>query len=107
MNKVHEVHDSNFESEVVQADIPVLVDFSATWCGPCKRLEPVVQEIAGDYDGRLKVVKVDVDKAPGTAARFAVMSVPTLILFRDGQVKDQLTGLAPKRAIAQKVDQVL
>jgi thioredoxin 1 len=67
----------------------------------------VVKEIAGEYDGRLKVVKVDVDKAPGTAAKFAVMSVPTLILFRDGQVKDQMTGLAPKRTIAQKVDQVL
>jgi len=107
MSVVHEVNDSNFESEVVQADLPVLVDFSATWCGPCKRLEPVVLEIAGEYDGRLKVVKVDVDKAPGTAAKFAVMSVPTLILFRNGQVKDQMTGLAPKRTIAQKVDRVL
>jgi thioredoxin 1 len=85
----------------------VLVDFSATWCAPCKKLEPVVDEIAGDYDGRLKVVKVDVDKAPGVAAKFAVMSVPTLLFFRDGQVMDQVTGLVPKRAITERVDKVL
>jgi len=107
MSQVFEVDDSNFENEVVGADGPVLVDFSATWCGPCKKLEPVVSEIAGDYTGRLKVVKVDVDKAPSTAAKFAVMSVPTLIFFRDGQVRDQLTGLVPKRAISERVDKVL
>lgn len=107
MSRVHVADDASFESEVVRADGPVLVDFSAEWCGPCKKLEPVVTEIAGDYDGRLKVVRVDVDKAPGTAAKFAVMSVPTLILFRDGQVRDQVVGLMPKRAIAQRVDKVL
>ena len=107
MAQVHEVDDSTFDAEVVQAAGAVLVDFSATWCGPCKKLEPVVHEIAGDYDGKLKVVKVDVDKAPTTAAKFAVMSVPTLIFFRDGQVKDQITGLVPKRAITDRVDKVL
>jgi thioredoxin 1 len=107
MSQIHDVDDGSFETEVVQADTPVLVDFSATWCGPCKKLEPVVHEIAGDYDGRLKVVRVDVDKAPSTAAKFAVMSVPTLILFRDGQAIDQVTGLVPKRAIAERVDRVL
>ena len=107
MSQVYEVDDANFEDEVVQAKGPVLVDFSATWCGPCKKLEPVVHEIAGDYDGKLKVVKVDVDKAPGTAAKYTVLSVPTLLFFRDGQVRDQLSGVVPKRAIAERVDKVL
>ncbi len=107
MSQVINVDDSNFESEVVKSNHPVLVDFSATWCGPCKKLEPVVEEIAGDYDGRLKVVKVDVDKAPNTAAKFAVLSVPTLLLFNEGQVRDQVTGLVPKRAIADRVDKVI
>ncbi len=107
MSQVMEANETSFEAEVVQADRPVLVDFSATWCGPCKKLEALVHEIANDYDGRLKVVKVDVDKAPGIAAKFAVMSVPTLVLFRDGQVMDQLTGLVAKRVIADRVDKVL
>ena len=107
MSRVLEANAESFEAEVVQSDRPVLVDFSATWCGPCKKLEPLVREIADDYDGRLKVVKVDVDKAPGIAAKFAVMSVPTLVLFRDGQVMDQLTGLVAKRVIADRVDKVL
>ena len=107
MSQIHEANDTTFDTEVVQAGGAVLVDFSATWCAPCKKLEPVVDELAAEYDGRLKVVKVDVDKAPGIAAKFAVMSVPTLILFRDGQVMDQVTGLVPKRAIAQRVDKVL
>jgi thioredoxin 1 len=107
MGQIHEADDSTFDAEVTRAKGPVLVDFSAGWCAPCRKLEPVVHEIAGDYDGRLKVVKVDVDKAPGTAAKFAVMSVPTLVLFLDGQVKDQVTGLVPKRAIAERVDRVL
>ena len=107
MSQVLEANDASFEAEVVQADRPVLVDFSATWCGPCKRLEPLVHEIAKDYDGRLKVVKVDIDKSPGIAAKFAVMSVPTLVLFRDGKVMDQLTGLVAKRVIADRVDKVL
>jgi thioredoxin 1 len=104
---VHEANDANFEEEVMGADHPVLVDFSATWCGPCKKLEPIVAEIAGDYAGRIKVVKVDVDKAPGTAAKFGVMSVPTVLLFQGGTVKDQFVGLISKQALADKVDKVL
>ncbi len=107
MSQVVEANETSFEAEVVQSDRPVLVDFSATWCGPCKKLEPVVHEIADDYKGRLKVVKVDIDKAPGIAAKFAVMSVPTLVLFRDGKVMDQLIGLVAKRVIAERVDKVL
>ena len=107
MSQVFEADDSNFEAEVVGESRPVLVDFSATWCGPCKKIEPIVREIAGEYDGRLKVVKVDVDRAPQTAAKFAVLSVPTLLFFRDGTVRDQITGVVPKRAIAERVDKVL
>jgi len=107
MSQVLEADDASFEAEVVQADRPVLVDFSATWCGPCKKLEPVVHEIAADYEGRLKVVKVDIDKAPTIAAKFAVMAVPTLIFFRDGKVVDQLSGLVAKRVIAERIDKVL
>jgi len=107
MSQVVEANDTNFEAEVMKADGPVLVDFSATWCGPCKKLEPIVHEIAGDYEGRLKVVKVDVDNAPSTAARFAVMSVPTVLLVRDGVVKDQMIGVLSKQALADRVDKVL
>ncbi|HKQ60899.1 MAG TPA: thioredoxin [Candidatus Polarisedimenticolaceae bacterium] len=104
---VLDADDKSFEAEVLQAPGAVLVDFSATWCGPCKRLEPVVHEIAGEYDGRLKVVRVDVDRAPQTAARFGVLSVPTVMLFREGAVRDQVVGLLSKRALAERVDRVL
>ena len=99
--------EQTFDTEVMQAEQPVLVDFSATWCGPCKKLEPIVQEIAGDYDGRLKVVKVDVDQAPSIAAKFGVMSVPTVLLFHGGAVKDQVVGLVSKQALADRVDKVI
>ena len=104
---VLEADDNTFETEVIQASGPVLVDFSATWCGPCKKLEPIINEVAGEYDGRLKVVKVDIDKARDTAVRFGVMSVPTLVLFRDGAVKDQMVGLLSKRALSDRVDKVV
>jgi thioredoxin 1 len=107
MSQVLEANDTNFDSEVMKSDRPVLVDFSAAWCGPCKKLEPIVDEIAGDFDGRLKVVKVDVDSSPSTAARFGVMSVPTLLLVSDGAVKDQMIGLLSKQALADRVNKVL
>jgi thioredoxin 1 len=107
MSQVHEVTDATFESEVIGSDNPVLVDFSATWCGPCKKLEPIVHEIADDYQGRLKVVKVDIDQARQTAAKFGVMSVPTVLLFQSGAVRDQVVGLVSKRALAERVDKVL
>ncbi len=107
MSQVLEANDTNFDSEVMKSDRPVLVDFSAAWCGPCKKLEPIVDEIAGDFDGRLKVVKVDVDSSPSTAARFGVMSVPTLLLVSDGAVKDQMIGLLSKQALTDRVNKVL
>jgi thioredoxin 1 len=107
MSEIVKATDQSFDNEVLSSSGPVLVDFSAVWCGPCQKLEPVVHEIAAEYDGRLKVVKVDVDHAPSTAAKFGVFSVPTLMLFRGGQVKDQYTGVLSKKALADKVDKVL
>ena len=107
MSAIIEVSDSNFETEVLQSEQPVLVDFSATWCGPCKKLEPVVHEIAGEYDGRLKVVRVDVDQAAGSAARFAVLSVPTVLLFQKGEVKGQIVGVVSKKTLEDKIAPLL
>jgi thioredoxin 1 len=107
MSEIVQATDQSFESEVLSSAGPVLVDFSAVWCGPCQKLEPVVHEIAAEYGGRLKVVKVDVDTSPSTAAKFGVLSVPTLMLFRGGQVKDQYIGVLSKKALADRVDKVL
>ena len=107
MNQVIETDDLKFDETVLRAEGPVLVDFSATWCGPCKKLEPIVHELAADYSGRLKVVKVDVDRSPSVAARFAVLSVPTVLVFRDGTVRGQAVGLVSKRALADMVEKAL
>ena len=107
MSQVHSANDTNFDSEVIQNDTPVLVDFSATWCGPCKRLEPIVEELAGEFAGRLKVVKVDIDEARTTASQFGVMSVPTVVLFKSGEVQDTLVGLNPKAAFVERIERVL
>lgn len=106
MSTIVTATDQNFDSEVLSSAAPVLVDFSATWCGPCKKLEPIVDAIAADYGDRLKVVKVDIDRSPGTAAKFGVLAVPTLLLFQGGQVKDQYVGLLSKKALADRVDKV-
>ncbi len=107
MSAIVNATDTNFESEVLASAGTVLVDFSAVWCAPCKKLEPIVHEIAAEYGDRLKVVKVDVDQAPGTAARFGVLSIPTLMIFHGGTVKDQYTGVLSKKALADRVDKVL
>jgi thioredoxin 1 len=107
MSAIINATDQTFDAEVLASTAPVLVDFSAVWCGPCKKLEPIVHEIAADYGERLKVVKVDVDHSPSTAAKFGVLSVPTLLLFRGGQVKDQYVGVLSKKALADRVDKVL
>ena len=107
MSSVIEVDDANFESEVLQSSLPVLLDFSAEWCGPCKRLEPVVREIAGEYGGRLKVAHLDIDKSQATAVRFGIMSVPTVLFFKEGRVQDQLLGYVPKEKIVEKLDRIL
>jgi len=102
-----EINDANFDSEVVHSTHPVLLDFSAEWCGPCKKLEPVVSELAKQYEGKLKVGHVDVEASPKTAAQFGVMSVPTLIFFRDGSPAHQMIGAVSRQALEQAIRKVL
>jgi len=98
-----EVSDSNFETEVLKSNVPVLVDFWATWCGPCKMIAPVVEEIAREYDGKVKVVKVDVDGNPETSMKFSIRSIPTVMIFKGGKVVEQLIGAMPKKNLMDKL----
>ncbi len=107
MSNAAEANEANFEQEVLQSEIPVLVDFWATWCGPCKQIAPVVDEIAGDYDGKLKVMKVDVDNERALAVKYGIMSIPTLLFFKGGEVKDQIVGSVTKQSIAAKADSLI
>jgi thioredoxin 1 len=107
MANVLELNSGNFESEVLKAATPVLVDFTATWCGPCKQLAPIVEELAKDYAAKVKIGKVDIDENQDLAAQYGVMAVPTLLLFKNGKVRDQSTGVMPKTKLAQKLDQSL
>ena len=99
--------ESNFEQEVLKSDKPVVVDFWATWCGPCKMLAPVVEAVAQAYAGKAKVCKLDVDQAMNLAAQYKISSVPTLIFFKNGQVVAQSTGIQSKEALCAKIDDLL
>ncbi|HIG42522.1 MAG: thioredoxin [bacterium] len=100
MSKVKAVNSENFESEVINAEGPVLVDFYADWCGPCKAIAPVVEELATDYQGRAEVRKLDVDANQALAGRYGVRGIPTLMVFRDGEVKETLVGAVSKSELA-------
>ena len=104
---VKELTDANFEAEVLKADTPTLVDFWAVWCGPCKAIAPIVDDLATAYAGKLKVAKVDVDKNGATPSRYGIRGIPALLIFKGGKVADQIVGYAPREVIEEKLNRVL
>ncbi len=104
---VGEVSDGNFDSEVLQADGPVLVDFWAPWCGPCKSIAPVLEELAGEFEGKVKIVKMNVDDNPNTPGKFEVRGIPNLILFKAGEVVDQIVCAVPKDQLVTALNKVV
>ncbi len=104
---IMEVSDSNFEQEVLQSDLPVLVDFWAPWCGPCRAIAPLVDELSGDYAGKLKVAKCNVDENPKTPSRYGIRAIPTLIIFKDGNMSEQITGAVAKSQISAAIDKAV
>jgi thioredoxin 1 len=104
---VNEINDQNFENEVIKSNVPVVVDFWAAWCGPCRMLAPVTEKLAEAYTGKVKFCKIDVDANPQTAMKFQVMSIPTLIFFKDGVQKDKSIGAVPETALKPKIEAIL
>ena len=104
---IHEFTDQSFDTDVVQADLPVLIDFWADWCGPCKSIAPTIEEIAGDYAGKVKVGKLNVDQNQNTAMQYGVRSIPTLLIMKSGEVVSQIVGAVPKENITKALDEIL
>lgn len=107
MAKITEVGDHNFEAEVLKSNVPVLVDFWAVWCGPCKAIAPVIEELSRDYEGRLKVAKLNVDDHPATPSRYGVRGIPNLLLLKGGVVKEQIVGAVPKARLVDAIEKLL
>ncbi len=103
-SKTLKVDDGTFEQEVLQAEVPVLVDFWAEWCGPCKMVAPIVELLASEYDGKLKVTKLNVDDSQQTASTYNIRSIPTLLLFKDGEIQETAVGAQPKAVLSQLID---
>ncbi len=101
---IMELTDANFDQEVLKSEQPVLIDFWAVWCGPCRALAPIVDEVAQSYSGKVKVMKMNVDENPGTPGRYGIRGIPTLLIFKGGQVKEQIVGYVPKETIEKAID---
>lgn len=104
MGNVISINDQNFEAEVINSTIPVVVDFWATWCGPCRKLSPVIDEIAQTYDGKVKFVKVNVEESIETAKKYSISGLPSLLIFKNGEAVERMTGLMPKSTIISNVE---
>ena len=107
MDNVSELNDTNFEAEVLQSSQPVLVDFWAPWCGPCRMIGPIVEELATENGASIKIGKVNVDDSPNTASSYGVSSIPTLMIFKGGEVVDRFVGVQPKNRLQEAIDQAL
>ncbi|MGA2315075.1 MAG: thioredoxin [Thermodesulfobacteriota bacterium] len=101
------VNDKNFSSEVINSDLPVLVEFWATWCGPCRSISPIVEALAKEFSGRVKVTKLNVDESPATPSQYGVRGIPTLILFKSGKILDQIIGSVPKTRLKALIEKAL
>ena len=99
--------DSNFEAEALKSELPVIVDFWAAWCGPCRIIAPIIEELAGEYDGKVKVGKLDVDENQQTAIKYGVRSIPTVLVLKGGEVVDTIIGAVPKSVFVEKIDKVI
>ena len=107
MAQTIDVGDDTFQKEVVESDKPVLVDLWAPWCGPCKMIEPIVEELANEYDGKMVFARLNVDEAPQVSMQYRIRSIPTILFFKDGQIADTVVGAVPKRELKKRVDAIL
>ena len=107
MSKEITFNDANFKKEVLESKVPVLVDFWASWCGPCRMMAPIIEELAEDYDGKAKIGKLSTEENPAITGEYGIISIPTMIIFKDGKPAEQIIGAVPKEAIAKKLDAIL
>ena len=107
MGKPVEIQDSNFDQMVSKSEIPVLVDFGAPWCGPCRMVEPILDELAEEYSGKISIMRLDVDQNPKTASKYSIMSIPYLLIFRNGEPVSNIVGFRPKAELKRSLDAVL